>query len=86
MSRLARYLLYFGHAADTRDLGDPAISIRQQESRATALGLRAAGDFTVAERVASQVLPLPMFPELLSEQQVAVADGVQRPLGSPSRG
>jgi dTDP-4-amino-4,6-dideoxygalactose transaminase len=36
-----------------------------------------SGDFPVAERAASQVLSLPMFPELLPEQQIAVTKAVQ---------
>jgi dTDP-4-amino-4,6-dideoxygalactose transaminase len=45
-----------------------------------ALGYR-EGDFPVAERIASQVLSLPMFPELLPEQQHAVAKAVQSHIG-----
>ena len=41
-----------------------------------ALGFR-PGDFPVAERAASQVLSLPMFPELLAEQQRVVAKAVR---------
>jgi len=40
------------------------------------LGFR-PGDFPVAERAASQVLSLPMFPELLPEQQRVVANAVR---------
>ena len=41
------------------------------------LGYR-QGDFPAAERAASHVLSLPMFPELLPEQQRAVANAVHR--------
>jgi dTDP-4-amino-4,6-dideoxygalactose transaminase len=44
------------------------------------LGFR-QGDFPVAERAASQVLSLPMFPELLPEQQRAVAEAVRDHIG-----
>jgi dTDP-4-amino-4,6-dideoxygalactose transaminase len=44
------------------------------------LGFR-RGDFPVAERTASQVLSLPMFPELRPQQQGAVAKAVRRHLG-----
>jgi dTDP-4-amino-4,6-dideoxygalactose transaminase len=44
------------------------------------LGFR-LGDFPVAERTASQVLSLPMFPELRPEQQRAVAKAVQGHIG-----
>jgi dTDP-4-amino-4,6-dideoxygalactose transaminase len=35
------------------------------------------GDFPIAEGAASQVLSLPMFPELLAEQQLVVTEAVQ---------
>ncbi len=44
------------------------------------------GDFPVSERIAAEVLSLPMFPELTQEQLVAIADavthwaGAQRPV------
>ena len=39
------------------------------------------GDFPISEKAASHVLSLPMFPELLPEQQRAVANAVQRHIG-----
>ncbi len=51
-----------------------------------ALGFR-PGDFPVAERAAARVLSLPMFPQLLAEQQRVVVNAVQsriakfRPMG-----
>src|SRR5881296_745362 len=47
-----------------------------------ALGFR-SGDFPVAERAASQVLSLPMFPELLPEQQRVVTKAVQSRIPKP---
>ena len=44
------------------------------------LGFR-PGDFPVTERAAAHVLSLPMFPELLPEQQQAVVDAVRRHIG-----
>ena len=44
------------------------------------LGFR-RGDFPVAEQVASEVLSLPLFPELRPEQQRAVARAVERHVG-----
>jgi dTDP-4-amino-4,6-dideoxygalactose transaminase len=44
------------------------------------LGFR-PGDFPVAERAASHVLSLPMYPELLPEQQRSVAEAVQDHIG-----
>jgi dTDP-4-amino-4,6-dideoxygalactose transaminase len=38
----------------------------------------AAGDFPVAERVAREIVSLPMFPTLTAEQQARVADAVLR--------
>jgi dTDP-4-amino-4,6-dideoxygalactose transaminase len=49
------------------------------------LGFR-PGDFPVAERAASRVLSLPMFPELLPEQQLAVTAAVQAVTANPGRG
>src|SRR6266446_5810846 len=46
------------------------------------LGFR-PGDFPVAERAASQVLSLPMFPGLLLEQQQVVSKAVQSGLAKP---
>jgi dTDP-4-amino-4,6-dideoxygalactose transaminase len=34
------------------------------------------GDFPVAERVAREIVSLPMFPQLTSEQQVQVAEEI----------
>ena len=39
------------------------------------------GSFPVSEQAAAHVLSLPMFPELLPEQQRAVAKAVQRHIG-----
>ena len=36
------------------------------------------GDFPIAERLADEVLSLPMFPELTDEQQVSIAEAVTR--------
>jgi len=47
-----------------------------------ALGFR-RGDFPVAERTASQVLSLPMFPELRAEQQRVVTDAVLSRMARP---
>src|SRR5439155_5339628 len=47
-----------------------------------ALGFR-PGDFPVAERAASQVLSLPMFPELLPDQQQVVAKAVRSRIAKP---
>jgi dTDP-4-amino-4,6-dideoxygalactose transaminase len=47
-----------------------------------ALGFR-SGDFPVAERAASQVLSLPMFPELLAEQQLVVTKAVKSRIAKP---
>jgi dTDP-4-amino-4,6-dideoxygalactose transaminase len=44
------------------------------------LGYR-AGDFPVAERAASEVLSLPMFPEITEEQQVRVVKSLKAALG-----
>jgi dTDP-4-amino-4,6-dideoxygalactose transaminase len=41
------------------------------------------GDFPVAERAAEQVLSLPMFPELLPEQQRIVTQAVQSGIAKP---
>jgi dTDP-4-amino-4,6-dideoxygalactose transaminase len=37
-----------------------------------------AGDFPVAERVAAEIVSLPMFPQLTGEQQARVVDAIQR--------
>jgi dTDP-4-amino-4,6-dideoxygalactose transaminase len=37
-----------------------------------------AGDFPVTERVASEIVSLPMFPQLKPEQQVSVVDEAVR--------
>jgi dTDP-4-amino-4,6-dideoxygalactose transaminase len=44
------------------------------------LGYR-AGDFPVAERAASEILSLPMFPEITEEQQVRVVKSLKAALG-----
>jgi dTDP-4-amino-4,6-dideoxygalactose transaminase len=49
------------------------------------LGLR-RGDYPVAERLAPQLLSLPMFPELQPEQIMRVVDALRRLLRSPARG
>ena len=38
----------------------------------------AAGDFPVSEKVATQIVSLPMFPQLAPSQQVRVAEEVLR--------
>jgi dTDP-4-amino-4,6-dideoxygalactose transaminase len=40
-----------------------------------------AGDFPVAERAASEILSLPMFPEITEEQQVRVVESLKAALG-----
>ena len=49
------------------------------------LGFR-PGDFPVAERAAAEVLSLPMYPELTSEQQRRVVDEVRHSLARASNG
>jgi dTDP-4-amino-4,6-dideoxygalactose transaminase len=48
------------------------------------LGFR-PGDFPVAERAASRVLSLPMYPGLLSEQQRVVTDAVLSRIAGSNR-
>ena len=43
-----------------------------------------AGDFPVAERIASEVLSLPMFPEMTTEQVAEVADAVMAAEAAPA--
>jgi dTDP-4-amino-4,6-dideoxygalactose transaminase len=38
------------------------------------------GDFSIAEKVAGQILSLPMFPQLTAEQQIRVSDEMQNAL------
>jgi dTDP-4-amino-4,6-dideoxygalactose transaminase len=47
------------------------------------LGYR-AGDFPVAERAASEILSLPMFPGITEEQQVRVVESLKAALGGSS--
>jgi dTDP-4-amino-4,6-dideoxygalactose transaminase/acetyltransferase-like isoleucine patch superfamily enzyme len=47
------------------------------------------GDFPVAERVAAQIVSLPMFPQITGEQQVRVVDAISQfvqaaPVGQPA--
>jgi len=35
-----------------------------------------AGDFPVSERVATEIVSLPMFPQLSAEQQALVVEGI----------
>jgi dTDP-4-amino-4,6-dideoxygalactose transaminase len=41
------------------------------------------GEFPIAERVASEILSLPMFPQLTSEQQVIVAEEILAYISKP---
>jgi dTDP-4-amino-4,6-dideoxygalactose transaminase len=58
------------------------VPLHQQKAYAH-MGFK-TGDFPVTERIAPEIVSLPMFPQLTSEQQARVVDKVLEFVGQPA--